>query len=81
MNELSMISLAHGISALAIRRLSVLRALEKGTSVPGEEDEHLPDLLFSLETALDEFRELYEERLDDSGLYLSYDELTDVTTD
>jgi hypothetical protein len=74
-------SLAHAISALAIRRFTVLQALERGDSVPGEDDEHLPDLLVSLETALAEFRRLYEERLDDSGLYLSYVELTAIAAD
>lgn len=81
MNDLSMDTLAHGISALAIRRLTVLHALEQGESVPGEEDDHLPDLLVGLESALAELRQAYEERLDDSGLYLTYAQLTDVGTD
>lgn len=78
MNDLSMNTLAQSIAALGIRRVVLLHALQRGESVPGEDDDHLPDLLDSVEGALGELRQAYESRLDNAGLYLSYAELTAI---
>ena len=68
-------------AALAHRRLTYLDALEQGTSVPGEDDDHLHDFLIGLESTLSEFHDIYEARRAGSERYLSYAELTDLKRD
>lgn len=81
MTDIPMDALVHAISALSIQRWIYLRALERGESVPGEDDDHLHDALIGIESALSTFREFYERQLDDSGMYPSYDELMNVGKD
>jgi len=78
MTDISMDALANSIAALAHRRLTFLDALEQGTSVPGEDDDHLHDFLISLESSLSELHDVYEARRAGSDRYLSYAVLTDV---
>lgn len=78
MIELSMDALANAIAALAHRRLTFLDALEQGASVPGEDDDHLHDILISIESTLSEFHDVYEARRNGSERYLSYAALTDA---
>ena len=78
MTDLSMDALANAIAALAHRRITFLQALERGESIPGEDDDHLHDFLIGLETTLSEFHDVYEARRAGSERYLSYEDLVDV---
>ena len=75
MKEFTIDSVMLAIGALAMRRSAVLDALTNGTSLAGEDDDHLPDLLTGLESALSEFRQDYENRRGDAGLYPDFDQL------
>lgn len=77
MNEFTIETLMLSIGALVMRRRPLLDALESGTSVEGEDNDHLAELVVDLEGALAEFREEYEQRRGDSGLYPTFDQLVD----
>ena len=77
MSEFTVETLMMSIGALVMRRKPLLVALEGGTSIEGEDDEHLAELVVDIERALAELRAAYEKRRGDSGLYPTFDQLVD----